>query len=273
MSGRMTTQNSSPQPALTYPHSPAQRQQVAEAEQKGIKLNTPERPEGKMESPPAKNDIRELTQSEDDFGKIWLMWQSTFPKWPIGQERMQRLLYGVPGQHYIHENGFCLSSIGDGAHGKIVAVGVLPGHRGKGLGTALVEVARAGLVRAASEHGGQLSSIEVGSLTPRFWPHLPVDFPPEVADFFLHRGIFLIPPSRILAVQTYSRSYRLPQVHGAGRPRPLPRHPRLRRASRHPGEGLKDECQVCPVVFRAVRRMHGQAAGPFRSFHRTECPV
>lgn len=125
------------------------------------------------------------------------MWQTIFPKWPIDQERMQRLLYGVPGQHYIHEEGFCLSSLGDGAHGKIVAVGVLPEHRGKGLGIALVEAARAGLVRAASDNGGQLSSIEVGSLTPRFWPQLPVDFPPEVADFFLHRGILSTPRSQI----------------------------------------------------------------------------
>ena len=40
------------------------------------------------------------------------MCQTIFPKWPIDQERMQRVLYGVPDQHYIQENGFCLSSLG-----------------------------------------------------------------------------------------------------------------------------------------------------------------
>ena len=143
-----------------------------------------------MEPSPVQYGIRELSQSEEDLGKIWLLWQTIFPKWPVEQERMQRLLYGLPvsAHYYVHEHGFCLSSLVDGADGKIMAVGVLPEHRGKGLGTALLETAQAGLRRAAGENGGQLRSLELGSRTPRFWPQVPIDLPTEAKDFFLHRG-------------------------------------------------------------------------------------
>lgn len=152
-------------------------------------MKEPEQLQSKMESP-AKHDIRNLTDSEDDFGKICQLWQTIFPKWPIDPQRLGRLLYGLPGLHYIHEKGFCLSFLDDGKHGKIAAVGVLPEYRGKGLGIALMETAQAGLRRAACEDGGGgLSLLEIGSLAPRFWPQVPVDFPPEVGQFFLNRGI------------------------------------------------------------------------------------
>ena len=78
----------------------------------------------------------------------------------------------------------------DGQHGKIAAVGVLPEYRGKGLGTAFIKKAQAELRNIARINGeGELKSLEIGSQTPRFWPQMPIDFPQEVKDFFLHRGI------------------------------------------------------------------------------------
>lgn len=73
--------------------------------------------------------------------------------------------------------------------GKIVAIGILPEYRGKGLGTALLEKAKAGLEDAARENGGELKSLKLGSMTPRFWAQMPVEFSQEVKDFFIHRGM------------------------------------------------------------------------------------
>jgi beta-N-acetylhexosaminidase len=139
--------------------------------------------------PEIKYDIRSLTQSDQDFEEIWQMWQTIFPDWPIERQRMKGLFRIRSEHHYIHDKGFCLSFLTDGPHGKIAAIGVLPEHRGKGLGTALLEKAKAGLSNAAHANGeGELKSLAIGSSIPTFWPQLPKDLPQEVKDFFLHRG-------------------------------------------------------------------------------------
>jgi beta-N-acetylhexosaminidase len=114
-----------------------------------------------VEESSVKHDIRDLTSSDEDFEKTWQMWQTIFPKWPIERQRMEKLLHQLPGQHFIHEKGFCLSFLTDGPHGKIAAVGVLPEYRGKGLGTAFMKRAQAELRNVARANG---------------------------EDFFLHRG-------------------------------------------------------------------------------------
>src|SRR6187402_2695745 len=96
-------------------------------------------------TPPVEHTIRSFTNSDEDFEKIWQMWQTIFPKWPIDRQSMEKILHRLPGHHYIHEKGFCLSYLTDGPHGKIAAVGVLPEYRGKGLGTAFMEKAQAEL--------------------------------------------------------------------------------------------------------------------------------
>jgi len=117
------------------------------------------------------------------------MWQTIFPKWPIERQRMEKLLHQLPGQYYIHEKGFCLSFLTDGPRSKIAAIGVLSESRGKGLGTAFIKHAQAELRDIARANGeGELKSVEIGPQTPRFWPQVPIDFPQEVKDFFLHRG-------------------------------------------------------------------------------------
>lgn len=139
-----------------------------------------------------KDTIRKIdfTTSDQDFENLWSMWQTIFPKWPIERERLQKIMYHLPGLHYIHEKGFCLSYL-SGSNGKIAAVGVLPDYRGKGLGTAFLKIAQEGLREAAhTNEGGELKTLEIGSQTPRFWPGVPIDFPQEVKDFFIHRGTF-----------------------------------------------------------------------------------
>lgn len=152
--------------------------------------------ETKTEPWPVKHDLRHFTNSDEDFEEIWQLWQTIFPKWPVERQRMEKLLHQLPGHHHIHEKGFCLSFLENGAHGKIAAVGVLPEYRGKGLGTAFMEKAQAGLRDVARASGeGELKSLEIGSQFPRFWLQMPTDFPPEVKDFFLHRGASPYPVS------------------------------------------------------------------------------
>ncbi len=147
-------------------------------------------------SPPVGHDIRHLTSSHEDFEKIWQMWQTIVPKWRIERQRLEKILHALPGLHYIREKGFCLSFLEkDGPCGRIAAVGVLPEYRNKGLGTAFMEQAQVGLRNAArADGGGELKSLEIGSMTPRFWRQVPIDFPQEVRDFFVHRGTSQYPP-------------------------------------------------------------------------------
>lgn len=56
-----------------------------------------------------------------------------------------KLLSFPSSLHLVCQGGFCLSFLSDGAQGKIAAVGVLPERRRKGLGTALIVAAKAGL--------------------------------------------------------------------------------------------------------------------------------
>lgn len=133
-------------------------------------------------------NIKPLANPED-FDKISHLWQTIFPTWPIAQPRLQALLRLPSGLHYIHDCGFCLSFLPDGANGKIAAVGVLPEHRGKGLGTALLERAKQGMRDAAA--GGELKSLEVGSQAPRFWPQMPRDVSQDAKEFFVHRGMMV----------------------------------------------------------------------------------
>jgi beta-N-acetylhexosaminidase len=149
------------------------------------------KPQGSLPvgTPPTMHTIKALTDSDEDFEHLWQMWQTIFPKWPIERSRMKKLLRQPPGCHYIHEKGFCLSFMTDGPHGKIAAVGVLREYWGNGLGTAFLVKAQTELRKMAREAGeGELKSLEIGSVFPRFWPQIPIDFPQGVKDFFLHRG-------------------------------------------------------------------------------------
>ncbi|KAG8667741.1 hypothetical protein FPOAC1_012579 [Fusarium poae] len=136
------------------------------------------------------DEIRKLTNSDDDIKKAWEMWQAIFPDWPISQQRFPKVLFGISGHHWIHESGLCLSYITDDTRGRIAAIGVLPEHRRQGIGSALLEKAKIGLKDAARANGAVLQSFEIGSVFPRLWYQMPNTVPKEVKDFFSHRGIY-----------------------------------------------------------------------------------
>ncbi|KAH8682960.1 glycoside hydrolase superfamily [Tricladium varicosporioides] len=139
--------------------------------------------------PEPTTDIREFTKTATDVNKIWYMWQEIFPKWKIERLRLEKLLYQDTGYHLIHDKGFCISYLVEPGHGKLSVIGVLPNARGKGIGTALVRKARHQLRIAAISAGSpDLISFGIGSVFPRFWPGVPIDFPQSTKDFFLHRG-------------------------------------------------------------------------------------
>jgi len=138
----------------------------------------------------SKHEIHQLTNSDEDISKAWPLWQSIFPDWPISQERFAKLLFALPSYHCIHEHGLCLSyvidrSIAGNGRGRVAAIGVLSGHRRQGIGSALLEKTKIGLKDAV---GGELKSLEVGSIFPRFWWQIPNTVPKEVKEFFSHRG-------------------------------------------------------------------------------------
>ncbi|VUC35341.1 unnamed protein product [Clonostachys rosea] len=138
---------------------------------------------------PIDTQIRELDDSGQEFESLWQMWQTIFPDWPIERQRLEKIVHRMPGKCFVHENGFCLSFLQNGVLGLIAAVGVLPNHRRKGLGTALIQRAHETLRKAAKESGEQeLQSLEVGSVAPRFWPQMPVNISQGVKDFFSHCG-------------------------------------------------------------------------------------
>lgn len=143
-----------------------------------------------MKSKASEYSIKPLdVASSQDTEKVWQLWQIVFPAWPISQERMQLLLTTLSGIHGLHQHGFYLSFFKKDVAGQIAAVGVLPEHRRKGLGSAMVADAKSRLRRAAVDAGAEeLKTIEIGSSAPRFWPQMPVKLPSAVHDFFKSAG-------------------------------------------------------------------------------------
>ena len=134
--------------------------------------------------------ITKLDKSPESFEKLSNLWHSIFPDWPIATERLQALLCHpqLPGDYYIHENGFCFSFLGEKGTGTIGVLGVLPEFRNNGLGTAFIENVKADLKSKAEEAGETFKSLSIGSNIPRFWPQLPSEIFPEAAKFFENRG-------------------------------------------------------------------------------------
>jgi len=163
-----------------------------------------------------KYDIRVLGSSDEETGRLWNMWQEIFPKWKIDRQRLTKFLRQTHGHHLIHENGFCISFLMPGGHGKTSAVGVLSDYRGSGLGTALIRKAQQELIIAArSSSEGGLKSLDIGSASPRFWPQVPIDLSQTDKDFFLHRGNF-IPEYGMLCTSNILQAFeRSPHQHPA----------------------------------------------------------
>jgi len=133
-------------------------------------------------SPPTKHEIQNFKGSSEEIETIWHLWKEIFPEWYIDLERLNKILRNGEGHHLIHDKGFCLAWLFEGI-GNIACVGVLPSHRGKGIGTALVRKVQQGL-RATQ----RLELMGIVSIFPRFWPGVPLSIPQKDRDFFLHRG-------------------------------------------------------------------------------------
>jgi beta-N-acetylhexosaminidase len=143
-------------------------------------------PVGQSTSQDSGSSIRLFEESEGEIDHIWNLWRTIFPKWPIERDRLGKILSRKSGMHFAHDYGFCLSFVG-GGHAQVAIIGVLPEHRGKGIGTGLISKA----VYELKHTVPNLLSLTIRSTFPRLWPGVPVDFSAEAKDFFLHRGIFL----------------------------------------------------------------------------------
>jgi beta-N-acetylhexosaminidase len=126
---------------------------------------------------------------EKDLGTLHDMWNRIFPDWFTERTAIKNLVDAENARHYIHPSGFCLSFLINNVHGRVAVLGVLPEHRGKGIGTSLLTKASEGLRSEAAAHGG-LKSFGLGSVFPRIWPGVPINIPQEYKDFFVHRGSF-----------------------------------------------------------------------------------
>src|SRR5690606_4275727 len=69
--------------------------------------------------------------------------------------------------------------------GSLAVLIVRPTHRNLGIGLSLHDVAVRHLSRIPN-----LSSMQLGSIFPRFFPGLPVDLPSSDLEWFAHRGKF-----------------------------------------------------------------------------------
>ena len=178
-----------------------------------------------------KHDIQQFRGSDDEITKLSSLWKDIFPEWPVEHERFAKMLRHKTGQHFIHENGFCLSFVADKVNGKIACIGVLEGHRGKGIGTALITKATEELrntVQAAGE--GSLKTLQMGSAFPRLWPEVPNTFSPEAKEFFVHRGMLILQPQilrtnltiHLQASAERDRPIRRPETYTATSQRMLP---------------------------------------------------
>ncbi|KAH8821467.1 acyl-CoA N-acyltransferase [Xylogone sp. PMI_703] len=115
--------------------------------------------------------------SEPEIHHIWALWSEVLKDWPIVLPRLKYILTNGGGRHYIHDHGFCLSYLADDAQGKIAVIAVHPDHRGKGIGSALIDKARE-----------NVKSMRLSSSFPRFWPGVPMQLSEETKSFFHHRG-------------------------------------------------------------------------------------
>jgi beta-N-acetylhexosaminidase len=141
----------------------------------------------------SESTIRQFDGLKSDIDHIWVLWNKIFPKWNIGRDRLEKILCrGLEnGRHFVHNSGFCLSFF-SGGQAKISIIGVLPEHRGKGIGTSLINRA----VHELKLNATDPLPLSIGSNFPRLWPGVPTDFSAEAKDFFRHRGIFLLSSSR-----------------------------------------------------------------------------
>jgi len=138
---------------------------------------------------PLGKQVDYFLDSETDLDILHDMWNTILPDWPVEREFIKHLVDAENARHVIHSAGFCISFLINSVHGRVAVLGVLPEHRGKGIGTSLLAKASEELRSEAAPHGG-LKSFCLGSVFPRIWPGVPINISQEYKDFFVHRGWF-----------------------------------------------------------------------------------
>jgi beta-N-acetylhexosaminidase len=137
----------------------------------------------------------------NDARLIVELWQTTLGQsWPLEAKRIEQVLAGPEPQHFVvREDGLIsgfaatfISRRGGDRTGHLAAILVAPYKQNEGVGTALHETAMA--------HFRQMgvSTVQLGSITPRFWCGVPTNLPGALA-FFRARGWELDAPVYDLA--------------------------------------------------------------------------
>jgi GNAT superfamily N-acetyltransferase len=123
-----------------------------------------------------------------DEAAVLDLWQKTIgQEWPVSPLRFHHVLAGPESQHFVVREegqviGFCATfkSIRESRKvGHLAALLVAPHKQGRGIGTALHTIALKQL--------SGLSSVQLGSISPRFWCGVPGNLP-SAARFFHARG-------------------------------------------------------------------------------------
>jgi GNAT superfamily N-acetyltransferase len=137
------------------------------------------------------HNILEQIQPYDadrDEAATFDLWQKTVgQEWPVAPSRFRQILAGPESQHFVVREeeqviGFCatLKSIRESQRvGHLAALLVAPHRQGRGIGTALHN--------SALKQFRGLSSVQLGSISPRFWCGVPGNLP-SAARFFRARG-------------------------------------------------------------------------------------
>lgn len=133
--------------------------------------------------------IEELQKTPEHDALIWRLWTEIFPDWAIDKERTSTLFHSPYScKCFVHEHGFAIGQPVVDGWGKIAVVGVLPEHRRKGLGSALMRKARTYIDEAYKSRDQKMEGLGLGSSFPRFWYRVPAGLPQGVKDFFMSQG-------------------------------------------------------------------------------------
>ena len=123
-----------------------------------------------------------------DEAAVLDLWQQTIgQQWPVSPSHFHHVLAGPESQHFVVREegqmiGFCATfkSVRESQGvGHLAALLVAPHKQGSGIGTALHTI-------ALKQFSG-LSSVQLGSTSPRFWCGVPGNLP-SAARFFHARG-------------------------------------------------------------------------------------
>ncbi|KAH8426914.1 putative beta-N-acetylglucosaminidase [Aspergillus melleus] len=152
-----------------------------------------------------------------DFYPLLALWDKALPTYPLLDK--DPLLLPKNAHHFVVGHGknligFCLlftEERQDITCGHLAALAVDPSKQGLGVGTALVAACRSWLKKEFKN-----ARLELGSSFPRFWPGVPTDLPPEVLQFFVHRG-FQLNPVSARSVDLYQdiRNFQAPEKYVA----------------------------------------------------------